>query len=236
MRRLPMPNILPFLWFLVVATQGGCDNILLGAKASPTPGVWSSKGIYLSYGLGALDCPGIYRIRDVPSPNSKYKIHLSSEPEFTASVQENAGAALERESAIKLPTLSEILWSDDSSAFAVTSCDGGWVGGWSVKVFMIRNGQTRRVDVSGEASTDVMRRYKCAEREGPNFGAVAWMHGAGQLVLVAQVPPHSSCRDMGKLFGYMVSVPRGGILRRYSESELRNTWGAALGERLTANN
>jgi hypothetical protein len=37
-------------------------------------------------------------------------------------------------------TLSEILWAPDSSAFAVTSSDGGLIGTWSVAVYRIRDG------------------------------------------------------------------------------------------------
>jgi hypothetical protein len=37
---------------------------------------------------------------------------------------------------------------------------------------------------------------------------------------------------MGKLFGYIVSVPSGGIVEKFSEARLRNEWGKYLGERL----
>jgi hypothetical protein len=37
---------------------------------------------------------------------------------------------------------------------------------------------------------------------------------------------------MGELFGYLVSVPSGKIVERFSEARLRNKWGKYLGERL----
>jgi len=141
-------------------------------------------------------------------------------------VQDHGGKTYAGIEGVEFSSLSELLWSEDSSAFTVTSSDGGWVGGWSVEVFLIKYSQIERVDVSSQAKKDVMRRYQCDEpqNEEPNLVAVAWREGSSQLLLVAQVPPHSSCREMGKLFGYIVSVPSGKIVERFSEARLRNEW------------
>jgi hypothetical protein len=130
--------------------------------------------------------------------------------------------------------LAELLWAPDSSAFVVTESDGGWVGSWLVNVYRIDGDTVAKLDVS-QAVTDVFqKRYPCVEPETPNVGAVAWLEGSKRLLLVAEVPPHSSCHEMGKLGGFVVEVPGGRIVQEYSEAELRDKWGKYLGIRLSA--
>ena len=46
-------------------------QILLKEKVRPTPGEWSAEGVYLAYGLGALDYPGQRKVSQVRSPDSQ---------------------------------------------------------------------------------------------------------------------------------------------------------------------
>lgn len=230
-----MSIILPVLWFVALASQGGCDQVLLGAKAKPKPGELSSKGVYLSYGLGALDCPGKPRASEVSSPNGRYKIQISSaahSDDLTGSVHDNARTALESNKTIKFSTLSEILWSDDSSAFAITSSDGGWVGSCNVQTFAVKNHRVEKINLSGKATNDATKHCHCDGPDPPEVGALTWLRGSTQILLVAQVPPHSVCSNMGELFGYIVSVPSGEIVERFSEAQLRRKWERYFGERL----
>jgi hypothetical protein len=210
-------------------------QVLLQDKRSPTPGEWSANGVYLAYGLGSLDKPGKHRVSEVPSPDSA-KVALFPDGQARLIVQDRSGRELAGTEGIGIPTLSEVLWSDDSAAFAVTSSEGGWVGQWSVLVFLVDEKLVKPICVTDQAKKDAMTRYKCNEserNEEPEMGAVAWLERSKRLLVVAQVPPHSSCYPhMGKLFGYVVSVPSGDILERYSEKQLRNRWRQFLGERL----
>jgi hypothetical protein len=99
--------------------------------------------------------------------------------------------------------------------------------------YMVSGAGIRPVNIGRHVLKDFKRHYKCWEPELPNVGAVAWIEGSAKLLLAAQVPPHSSCREMGKLRGYVVSVPRGAILESMDEKVLRDRWEDLLGWRLS---
>lgn len=225
-------SLLPLVVALTLIANGQQEHILLAKKRAPTPGEWSANAIYLGFGLGGLDGVGEYRVARVPSPDLKKVILIADEK---LQVNDVSGKPLSGSQVDFVPTLSEVLWSDDSSAFAITSSFGGFVGDWHVRVYMIQGNRLTKLNVTSLAEKDAVRRYRCdpsEPNEPPEIGAVAWQEGVNRLLVVAQVPPHSSCPDMGTLFGYVVSVPNGNILRRLSEIQLRTEFGSLLGERL----
>ncbi len=128
--------------------------------------------------------------------------------------------------------LAELTWAPDSSAFVVTWSDGGIVGTWRVNVYLVDGSRVRRVDPTAEVVKHFKTQYRCDGSEEPNVAAIRWAKGSQRLLLVAEVPPHSSCPEMGKVMGYMVSVPKGAILERFSHGQLKRQWGRHLGERL----
>lgn len=208
-------------------------QIVLQEKARPTPGEWSARGVYLGYGLGVFDYPGKLRVQRVPAPDKHHAVLFEGYYVFVSS----NGDRLAGKKEWFFSTLSEILWSPDSSAFAITRSDGGWVGSWDVEVFFFPAGGLKKTDVSAQAKRDAQSLYKCGSsdepgNEEPNIGAVQWIAGSSELLIVAEVPPHSSCPEMGKLFGYIVSVPSGKIIRRFDEQQLKASWGSLFGERL----
>ena len=129
-------------------------------------------------------------------------------------------------------TLAELAWSPDSSAFFITESDGGLVGTWDTRVYLIEGNRVRRAYVSQEVAKRFKTTYKCREPEEPNIGGIRWIEGSQRLLLVAEVPPHSSCRDMGKIRGYIVRMPTGKITRELDEKTLVAQWGQWLGVRL----
>ena len=129
-------------------------------------------------------------------------------------------------------TLAELRWAPDSRAFFITESHGGAVGEWRVTVYMIETQSVRSVDVTSEVTREFKQHYRCAEPEEPNVGAVRWVDGSNQLLVVAEVPPHSSCPEMGKVKGYVVKVPTGRIVQAFDARELKTRWGRYLGDRL----
>ena len=129
-------------------------------------------------------------------------------------------------------TLAELQWSPDSTAFFITESYGGAVGDWRVTVYLSDGRRVRSLDVSKEVIKSFKKHYLCKEPEEPNVGAVKWLNGAKHLLLVAEVPPHSSCLEMGKIRGYIVDIPTGSILQEFTEKKLRPDWGVYLGRRL----
>lgn len=128
-------------------------------------------------------------------------------------------------------TLAELAWSPDSRAFFVTESYGGAVGDWHVFVYIIEKARVRSIYVTEEVVRRFKRHYACYEPEEPNVGAIKWVTDSKQLLLVAEVPPHSSCPEMGKVRGYLVSVPAGAIIKEFTERQLRHRWTRYLGDR-----
>jgi hypothetical protein len=91
--------------------------------------------------------------------------------------------------------LAELLWSPNSNAFFLTESDGGEVGTWNVTIYEIKGTQVRKLFVSKHVLDSFRKRYTCTESEEPNITAVKWINGGSKVLLVAQVPPHSSCRN-----------------------------------------
>jgi hypothetical protein len=134
----------------------------------------------------------------------------------------------------EVETLAELLWAPDSSAFVVTQSDGGDVGTWLVAVYVLEGNGVARFDVARTVRESFQKRHPCDEPEDANVGAIAWLGGSKKLLLAAEVPPHSNCREMGKLGGFVVEVPSGRIIQELSDADLRAKWGSSLGERLRA--
>ncbi len=129
-------------------------------------------------------------------------------------------------------TLAEISWAPDSKAFFVTESDGGTVGSWSVDVFTISDGGVVRTRPTEEVVRRFSRTYRCHDEELPNVGAVSWGKNSEAILVVAEVPPHSSCPEMGKVRGYIVSVADGKVIEEVSPASLRGHWRRHLGDRL----
>ena len=134
---------------------------------------------------------------------------------------------------VGIGSLAELLWSPDSKAIVVTQSDGGAVGTWGVTVFVLKPRRVVVIDPSKEAVRRFKTRYTCMEPEEPNIGAVAWSQGSKLLVLAAEVPPHSSCPEMGKVMGYVVAIPTGEVVRDMSPDALKMEWASWLGPRIT---
>jgi len=182
---------------------------------------WSREATMLSYETGA-------RHIEIFAPDRKKKAVIDG---IKLNVVTNGKHLLGMEDA-GVNTLAELQWSPNSKAFFVTESDGGAVGDWHVTVYLSESRRVRSVDVSKEVVQSFKKYYRCKEPEEPNIGAVKWLNGAHRLLLVAEVPPHSSCLEMGKLRGYIVDIPTGKILQEFSEKKLRADWGVYLGRRL----
>lgn len=123
--------------------------------------------------------------------------------------------------------LWEVVWKPDSSAFAINASDGGAVGTWETFVFNIdRDGKTTQVPLAAiilEANSGFTQ---CTPAEEPNIAVVGWHRES--LFIMAEVPPHSSCMNMGSLRGYEITN-EGKIISELSGLEVRKQWRKKLG-------
>jgi len=181
---------------------------------------WSKEAVSISYAKPE-------RKIEIPSPDGREKVLIQGVSLSVAM----GGNRLRGTEDVGVSALAELLWSSDSIAFAITESFGGEVGDWHVTVYMIEKGVVQRLAVSNEVVKSFKSYYRCTEPEEPNIGAITWLNGSRDLLLVAQVPPHSSCPEMGKVRGYLVEVPTGQITKEFDEKELRDLFGGCLGSR-----
>ncbi len=193
-------------------------SMCLPGSTMAQAGNWSKEATSLLYS-------GMTRTIKVVSPDGRKSAVIDNER--IAVVVD--GKRLPGTRGSEIDTLAELGWAPDSKAFFITASEGGAIGRWYVRVYVLVGDGIRRLNIGQEVVKDFKRHYKCWEPEAPNVGAVTWVEGSAKLLLVAQVPPHSSCREMGKLGGYVVSVPKGRILESMEEKALRARWGGVLG-------
>ena len=132
---------------------------------------------------------------------------------------------------------AELLWAPDSHAIAVTANDGGAVGSFEVSVLVRgvkgRRWHWRQIDLTDRVAGLFAPRMRCDSDEVPNVGAVGWTSGQ-RLIVVAQVPPHSSCANRGFIAGYIVDVPSGAVLMDVDARTLHRRYGRMLGTSFAA--
>ncbi len=140
---------------------------------------------------------------------------------------------------------AELLWAPDSRAFFVNYSDGGSVGTFHALVYFVGPSGVRRTEptqgvreayysqpVACFAPGSTNQQARIGPPEKPNVGAVTWLGDSSKLIIAAEVPPHSSCDDMGTFRLYEVSVPSGRVLRSYGQIEAKKLFLRDVGEDL----
>jgi len=200
---------------------------------SPQPGEWSANSIRLWPVNVSIDQrpSGVV----VKSPRSRYAFTVTVKDLSEVKLTDLAKQKVVGTFPLMNLSLSEILWSPDERTFALTQSDGGWVGTWNLSIGQISDEGT--LSFLNEIDKVILADFKkrilpkdCAD-EYPNVAAVAWVD-SNKLLLVGEVPPHSSCSKMSAIFGYVVEIPSEKILNRIDENTLSNEWKAWLGPRL----
>lgn len=181
---------------------------------------WSEQAHSISY-------QDRHRLIRVCSPDSS-KIVIIDDMNLAVTVQ---GDTVPGTDDIGVSTLAELSWAENSKGFFITESLGGATGEWRVTAFLIRNGEVHRMDIAENAINEFKKTYECKKAEEPNIFGITWMNGTERILLVAQVPPHSSCPEMGNLMGYIVSVTSGDIIEEIDQKELLSEWKGHLGER-----
>ncbi len=117
--------------------------------------------------------------------------------------------------------------AENEAHIAITYSDGGAIGGFHVRVFLIDGkgvtDASKSIDV---AVADFKARHYC-EARGNNVTALKWIRGS--LLLLTAVYPTSDCgSDLGHTEGYLVSVPKGKILEHMTLNQLKRHPGVCL--------
>lgn len=123
---------------------------------------------------------------------------------------------------------SEILWSPDSSRFAVNQTTGGGGFGQKTYVFSVQSGRLRKIDVSLPVEKAFGSPVKCELPIPPNTAIIKWLD-SNTVLVVAEVVPVSICKCSGSFRSYEVSLTDLGIKRSYSQAETNRLFFDSLG-------
>jgi hypothetical protein len=141
--------------------------------------------------------------------------------------QDKQGKILaELQDSISTPELLEIGWSPDARDVFINASDGGASGTWNTHVFQ-RSGTALREIPAGklieQAST---LRSDCQFK---NVGAVAWVKGHRNLLVLEQIPDSSGCSNMGQVVGYVLDVVTLEVTEPLSAEQVRARFHSQLG-------
>jgi hypothetical protein len=127
----------------------------------------------------------------------------------------------------------EWIWSPDSRAVIVTTHLGN-AGPESAGVTFVDGLPTVPDDLAETIQKDfALRHVKSPCGSEPNVAGLTWLDGSKEAVLVAEIPASPHCEKADGYFeAYVVSIPKGRILRRYSMVETVKKFGSILGPRL----
>jgi len=184
------------------------------------------NGIWAASAKPPYDESSSFGPSEVVSPNGLFSIRGTDEG---LSLVTGTGGKILLPDVIT-PPITEVLWSTDSRHFAINFSDGGAVGTWMTSLYSL--GDTDyplQMEIQSLLKKSANKLPRCYRRETANLGIAAWLNNGKEMLLIAEVPPHSSCRNMGDIFGYRISVKSGAILERFSETVLRKKWGRVLG-------
>ena len=127
---------------------------------------------------------------------------------------------------------AEMLWAPDSSAFAITSSDGGAVG--TYHAIVVGKGPNAK-PISRDLSPLVIRAFgrpvTCDEPEDPNVAAVKWLSGS-HLIVTAEIPPHTNCDSFGTFRAYEIDWHSMRVVRSYDQIAAKRLFGQAMGSEL----
>ena len=193
------------------------------------PGVWSSAGKYLwPRPTAVADLPLGARNIVVASPDLAITTRVT---DIELTLVDRNNPTRFAQTSIPVSSLAEVLWARDSSAFALTQSNGGWVGTWSVKVHRLRSTGLSESEPGRRALADFKRLFPRCPDDYPNVAAVDWLDGSSRLRLVLEMPCHSSCTHMCRMAGYVVDAEGGAVIERLPEAEVLRGWKAVIGAR-----
>jgi len=121
-----------------------------------------------------------------------------------------------------LSSNAQVLWSPDGHAFALNYSDGGAIGGFHVRVFLMQGDTvTEALNAIRPAVGDFKARHYCKSR-GNNVRALKWAGDSRHLVLMTEVYPSGDCGpDLGHAEAYVVAVPDGKVEHHLTLNQLK---------------
>lgn len=187
-------------------------------------GIWANSAIspYKEDGFSTIE---------IISPNGFFSISGSMEGLSLV----NKGKSIHLDLLFS-PPLVEVLWAPDSLKFVINMSDGGLVGTWETHIYLIDGqGNPVHVNIQNFLLSISDKIPQCEPKESVNVGIAAWLNESKEILLIVEVPPHSTCRNMGAITGFRISTQEMKVVEIISENELRKNWSHTLGCRFSEN-
>ncbi len=113
-----------------------------------------------------------------------------------------------------------VKWSPDSKAFYIMWSDGGAIGGYHVRAFVVGERQAVESLAPKAVAADFAKHHYCKTR-GNNLYAVRWVNGSKELLLRPEVYPTSDCAPETALSAeYLVKTEDGKIVEKGTVKEM----------------
>jgi hypothetical protein len=194
------------------------------------PGQWSRSAVDIS-----PPAPSGRQDLRICSPDRQKVVRVRDESWWV----EIDGTRLTPDSkASRLAPYAELSWAPDSLAFYISESEG-FSTGYHTDIYVIRRQYIRRVSgASPIVSSAFERHHGCHYRyEGtdvgnkPNVAGLQWSD-AHHLVIVAEIPPVSICKQMEYFGTYLLSLDEMMIEKSFSPKQSYENWHWAFGTRL----
>ncbi|HBM2001747.1 TPA: hypothetical protein LUK53_002381 [Escherichia coli] len=206
-----------YLWLVRVIASGLVILSIFTMTASGHGGSWSHDAIALYDGLTP-------RAEGVNSPDGKMAVVVNNESLALKSANTLSPIDIAFSSG-----LVEILWSADPRYFTITTSDGGWVGTWDTYVIDTKNlNQLKIIPIRPLVEGVLTKTWMCDGEEEINIGGISW---GNNLHVLAEVPPHSSCKNMGQVKGIIIDMQHEHIVQTLDNKMVHQAWKKQIGER-----
>ena len=127
--------------------------------------------------------------------------------------------------------LAEVGWSPRLHGVFLNASDGGEVGTWGTRAFVIESGKARELPVARLLKTAKALTSDCDDL---NVMSVAWLEEERALLVLEQVPNSSGCSNMNRAALFVVDVATGKVREKLSPEAARTRYARFLGEGVTA--
>lgn len=127
---------------------------------------------------------------------------------------------------------TEVLWSPDSAAFAITGSCCGANGQYQVDVFTLTKNLLVKTKLTGLVERAFGHPVKCSWPEPPNVAAIKWLIPSKEILVAAEIMHHSNCDSYGTFTAYAIELSGRRIVKRFDQLEAKGLFGADLGPEL----
>jgi len=206
-----------FLSFALIFLFAGIYVSESTAKSAKVYGLWAVGGV-------ALD----EKQKQAQSPDGKLTVRFAQNGYELVL----AGKKILRiPDTFSTPGVTEVAWSGNSRMFAVNGSDGGAVGDWHTVIYTLDDQDRPKAKHMVYVLAPYLRNFAHCEKldhpgvaDGINLGTAGWLNDDRELLIIAQVTPDTSCKNLSALKGFRVRVADWAVVEQIPERSLRRQW------------